>query len=231
MKHEAVVKINKFGKVTRVIALVCKILLIVGAAGALIGSIAMACLPKDLVTLSVSGDATVNVNLKPFGGVPEDQWSKIEEEIGGGDFNLNGQEYGLADVEVNADGILVNAKSEKFTYTLRDVIPFLIVGSVALAALAVVLGFIQALCKALRDCDSPFEDNVIKKMHNLAFALIPWAVLDTFAHSFLTSYFSGGPDFSLQVNMGTVIVILVILALSFVFKYGAVLQKESDETL
>jgi len=42
---------------------------------------------------------------------------------------------------------------------------------------------------------------------------------------------SGSSKVSLSINIAVVFTIVVIFALTYIFKYGAVLQQESDETL
>ena len=95
-----------------------------------------------------------------------------------------------------------------------------------------MLFFVGALCKAFRYCESPFEENVIKKMQNLAISLIPWTIISAIADSFATSLLDAGSfEFGIGVDMNVVLVIILIFGLVYIFKYGAVLQRESDETL
>ena len=68
-------------------------------------------------------------------------------------------------------------------------------------------------------------------MKHLAVALIPWCIISSVSDSTFSSIVSGKPSFSLSVDLGMVLVVLVVLVLVYIFKYGAVLQQESDETL
>ena len=96
----------------------------------------------------------------------------------------------------------------------------------------VTLFFVGALCKAFRYCESPFEENVIKKMQNLAISLIPWTIISSIAESFVTNLLNVGRfEFGIGVDFNVVLVIALIFVLVYIFKYGAVLQRESDETL
>ncbi len=84
------------------------------------------------------------------------------------------------------------------------------------AAMFVALIFGSKLAKALEKCDTPFADDVIKKLVNFGKALIPLGVL---------SLLSG--------TTGIAIAFAVLILFLFVnlFKYGAELQKEADETV
>jgi hypothetical protein len=93
------------------------------------------------------------------------------------------------------------------------------------------LCFASSLCKAFRDCETPFEDNVIKKMQNLAYSLIPWVFVSAATDSVVSSLTTNMVAITFGIDFGVVLIILIVFALVYIFKYGAVLQQESDETL
>lgn len=68
-------------------------------------------------------------------------------------------------------------------------------------------------------------------MKNLAISLIPWVVLSNISDMFLQYIMTGNYNIALSINLKIVLVIVLIFALIYIFKYGAVLQQESDETL
>ena len=68
-------------------------------------------------------------------------------------------------------------------------------------------------------------------MQNLAYALIPWAFATSFKDAATESLIKGGNDFAWSLDLGVVLVVLVVFLLVYIFKYGAILQQESDETL
>jgi hypothetical protein len=86
------------------------------------------------------------------------------------------------------------------------------------------------LCKAFAKCNSPFDEEVIKKMRLFAISLIPWSVFSMLGN-YMIAYMSGSPKVNLSINIAVVFTIVVIFALTYIFRYGAVLQQESDETL
>lgn len=238
MKENAISKINKMGKAGHIISLIVKIFLNIGVVGILIGMVAVAVLPDKLVSFRVSGKADVLVNLADFEvDFTEDEKDEIVENIMGGSdssnasFDVHGISYGVDNVEVTDSSIGMSASAKTFEYTLKDFMVVLIAAFIMMAMTLVTVYFIDGLCKAFRDCTSPFEDEVIKKMQRFAYSLIPWAIISAGAESILNSFLTSTVSVSLGIDFGMVVVILVILALAYVFKYGAVLQKESDETL
>ena len=83
----------------------------------------------------------------------------------------------------------------------------------------------------MAQCQTPFEENIIKKLQYLAYSLIPWAFFTSVSDSMTSGMMTGNVQVNVGVNLGMVLVIVIIFALTYIFKYGAVLQQESDETL
>ena len=90
---------------------------------------------------------------------------------------------------------------------------------------------IALLCRALRDCKSPFDDTVIRRMRNFAFSIIGWCVLSVVCNLVISSIFASAIQVGVSFSLGNVLLVLVILGLCDIFRYGAKLQQEHDETL
>lgn len=67
-------------------------------------------------------------------------------------------------------------------------------------------------------------------MSRFAVSLIPAVFMNMVCGGMWSSLFSGS-GFAMTVNLGSVMLVAVIFLLIAVFKYGALLQQESDETL
>jgi hypothetical protein len=113
----------------------------------------------------------------------------------------------------------MNASAGKMKYShLKPLIVLGLFGMAVFCTLVLIaLIFGQKLAKALSVCDSPFEEKVIKAMMNFGKSLIPMAVF------FVLLYGLSG--------VGTALAVLVVILFIQIFKYGAKLQQESDETL
>ncbi len=156
----------------------------------------------------------------------------IENGMLDGSIKVNGQDFGKAEIGVQNDSIIVNANGQYNSFSLKKLIPIILIAAINTVCAFITLMFIGFLCKAFKNCQSPFEENVTKAMRNLAFALIPWSVMSSLSNSISTSFIMNGKySFNLHVDITVVVTILIIFGLTYVFKYGAVLQKESDETL
>lgn len=230
MKNENIMKINMLGKVSRIILIIMKIALIIGIVGCLFASVVTLALPKDDVftaTGTASAQITVDDSAKFFitsdiiniGGIKFSTMNKLqkyEDEWGifGTDVNVKVDETesnGKVVYNITADLDAQNAKSMVFTMSLAC-----IAGAVVCAVILVIVIFAGKLAKALEKCESPFEDNVIKSIRNFAWSLIPLAVV----------YLSEG-----GINATAIVLIIAVIIFSYIFKYGAELQKESDETV
>lgn len=235
MKEQAILKINKVGKIGTIVVTVIKVFLIIGMIGTLIGGIACACLPKDLVSMTFSGDAKVNVNLdaveKLTGKrISEDDVDKFLKKSG--KLSVDGKTYMMGTSKVEGENLVIDTKADSFLKIgLNQVIGVCICVFLILAISLVTLTFFGMLCKSFRDCKSPFDENVIDKLQKFAFSLIPWTFINSLAASIVNFIFGKTGRISVDLNLSTVFVVLVVFALAYIFKYGAILQKESDETL
>ena len=230
MKEQAIRKINKIGKVSNIITLIAKILVGIAMVITLIGTIICFIIPESMLKFDIASTMTMEMDYSDLGV------SLSEEEIALTETELNRtmlleEDSDFTTVVVEADKVTMTGDFEAFSFTMRDATWLAFMGSLVLGLTFVTLFFISALCKAFRDCQSPFEDNVIKKMQNFAIALIPWAVVSTVVNSVSNSLLNNKLSIMFSVDFGVVLIVLVVLVLVYIFKYGAVLQQESDETL
>lgn len=243
-KEEAILKINKMGKISNIIVRICKILLIMGAVVTILAAILLFVIPKGFITMDMSATADVNIDLSTL-GISEEDMQSFETGLVDG-FNdsmnegntqmtlvLNGTRYEADGVSVDKEGGKVQAETTVDTYTIEfsNLAYVCLMGLVTIVALYITLVFAGRLCRAFRDCQSPFEEKVIKSMNGLAYSLLPWVVLDSITQSITEAMFTNYIEIAWSLDMNVVLVVAVTFILVYIFKYGAVLQQESDETL
>ena len=234
MKEEAIKKINKMGKVSHILSVVAKVFLIIGLVCSIIGTVAVIVLPDDLIKVSLSGEAGVEVNLESFDvKFTEAEKNELKEDMleDEKDFDIDGVEYEIGVVDIKDSSFDILAKAEVNEFTLRDTWVIMLMTSVTLAMSIIMIIFVDKLCLAIMNCSTPFEENVIKRLQNLAYVLIPWTLISSFAEGVIEGFLSGESGGILAVDLKMIIAVLLILAIAYIFKYGAVLQQESDETL
>ena len=233
MKENAIKKINTMGKVGTIIALVTRILVSILLVASVVGFVATLILPADLCRVKIDGKANIHVDVSSLGT----NFNDIDQQVivEGVEENANivysGNHFSVDNVTVDGSQFDIEANADLAVFDLKDLAWALAGAIIVLISLLVSTIFAGRLTKAFRGCQSPFEEIVIRRMKQFAYALIPWAVVSGIVSSLESRIWmaSGGFSFSLDISM--IIVVLVILALAYIFQYGATLQQESDETL
>ena len=234
MKTDAILKINKIGKISSSITLVCKIFVCIALFFTLLGAIFCLQISKSNFSLSTSGIVIANANFGKLYSFDAESIVRLQEALTGGSLSIEigNQKYSTnTDVTVNDSSLQVTATSKPLKITFLDIAGVFLIGIVSLTMTLITLFFIGSLCKAFRDCASPFEESVIKKMQSFAFSLIPWAVISTVTNGIAEGLFSNKFSLNFTIDLGVVLLVLIVLVLVYIFKYGAILQQESDETL
>lgn len=232
MKENAIKKINTMGKVGTVFALIAKIFVSMLLGISIIAFVAFLVLPADLCTVKVDGKAKIGLDLSAF-GVEMDAETRKEVEQGAlGQSIAYDDNYFLIDsIVANEHGFVMHTSGSMTELNIRDLALLMVGAVIYLIILLISTIFAGRLAKAFRNCESPFEENVITRIKQFAYSLIPWAVVSSVVASLRESMLSSYKHITLNFDLGTIIIVLVILALAYIFQYGAVLQKESDETL
>ena len=225
-------RINKIGKVCRIISIVLMSLMIAGTALLLVGGIVLTALPTDILSVDVHGQAEVEISGRIADNVSEDQAKRIAEKVYDNSWSLSFEGEKVKDQQTGSDVILLHANGSLTQFNLRRVGVALIVSSLITGSLIAVFLMLSKLMKALALCTSPFSDEVARRMTNFAISLFPFSLIKPIASSIASSYLLTGRGlFQFGVDLTTVFTALVILLLVSIFKYGAKLQRESDETL
>ncbi|MBR7034124.1 MAG: DUF2975 domain-containing protein [Clostridia bacterium] len=230
--NKSVRRIKAIGKVCRILSTVMMVLMIIGTAGLVVSGIVLAVIPQSAISADVTGSADVTVSGDWIDRIPEDQIDNIPEKIEEGSFALRINGDKVKDVERDGDKIVLHAEGDARQFTLRKVGFALLCFALIPGALIAVFVMMRRLMRALETADSPFSDGVVKGMTGFAISLIPYAVLKPLASGLGRGFLLGGEvDFSFGVDLSTAFAALVIILLIMIFKYGAAIQKESDETL
>ncbi len=231
MKEQAIQKINKIGKVSSIIALIGKILVGIALVCVLLGAIVCFAIPENTITFTTRAILEMEMDLSAMGvTIPQEEIEAAQKEMLSS-FKVSGEGIEASEAVVTSDHVKLTGKTNSMTVSLRDLAWIWVWVLITLVMTFVTLCFIHRLCKAFRDCQSPFEDNVITKMQYFGYSLIPWAVISTITNSVSDSLLNNKLSLNLTVDLSVVLIVLVVLVLVHIFKYGAVLQQESDETL
>ncbi len=225
MENSIKKKINVFGKVAKIITMIIIVCLLVAEGFMLVGGIIVACVPKDSVTVDGAGTIDVNVNTEYFGLNGE----QFYVNTGSGQIALGEVSTGSLDVKKENGNLNVNGGVRQVHFDLNDGMMMIVYGMVYVAALVVALFFFRALMKQFMVCDSPFSEEVVRKMRAFAIALIPCIATVQLMKSALSAKMNG--SFQFEIDFISVAFVVIIFILTMIFKYGTELQKEHDETV
>ena len=205
------------------------VLLGIGAFGLLIGGIACALLPKDAVEITVTPDVNVLVNKDLMGS----EWSNIDETVVEGNSYM-AEAAPHVQLEKANDGLLVRVQGDAImdrTYGVRDALRGIAAGLIVVASAIVTMVMFLKLCKAFEACRTPFDEPVIARMNIFAWTLIVCAAVGAVAGGATSALFTGFRNMNFSLNLTPIFAALIVFFLCMVFRYGAQLQKEADETL
>lgn len=216
-KNQNIKKINTLGKVCRILITITQVITIIGIIACIIVGIAVIPLSAGELTISGNADAQIVV----------EEGSLFDEAIEINEISLDENILNTALKLIITDGGVINGNR---TYNIDAAIGnlnggkikflFLVTlasGIIILALIFVILIFAKKLAAALENCNSPFEPAVLDAMKKFGYSLIPYAA---------SKLLIGGLSF-----IGTAVPVIIVLMFIWIFRYGAELQQESDETL
>lgn len=243
MKEKYINKIKIMGKVARTVVSVAKVLVIISMVLMVLLYLFLDSWEKYITYIEVA-DIEWALDLRNFGFVYSEvdraQQAEVEE------FKFE-QEYAEMFKDTNATGfgkleiggIIYSERIESIygddyfesrQILIDDVDTYLIVMFVCAIFVYITLVYAGNFFEALKESDSPFGEYVIKYMQGFAFSLIPWGLFGPTVQITAVEW-AKKISVVVGVNFTTIFVIIVLLCLAYVFKYGALLQQESDETL
>lgn len=221
MKSETIQKINTFGKVGYIICKIGKIAVMIAAIACLVGGILMCFVPKNVakIELTTTNSAVITVN-------SDFDFSKL--------FNLDAED-GIFKVGNNTYQIVLSNSDVPVSHTSTVYLSNLKWLCFACAVVCVAFLFVfysaEKLCRYFKDCETPFTEAITGQLTTLAWSLIPAYILTSFIEPMVESFFTGTADWTFNLDLITVLLILCVFMLSYIFKHGTALQTESDESL
>ena len=229
MENNIQTKVNKIGKAGRIVSIILIVLLSIGALALVLGGIACAILPADLVEVSLRPVVDVTVNKKLI----DSQWDRIDAALDEANVKVNEEFEGVL-LKTTDDSLLIHVdprNEEDTTFGLRDARKAIWAGFIGIASAIVTVVMFLKLCEAFQVCRTPFDEPVIKRMTTFAWTLIVCAVVSCFARASVGALLSGWQRMSFNLNLAPVFTALIVFFLCMIFRYGARLQQEADETL
>lgn len=86
----------------------------------------------------------------------------------------------------------------------------------------------RSIFKTLRDDNSPFNIDMVRKLKRFALSFIPWIFISS-VFDYINSRGVFEQDFYISINLNSLIFVAIIYILAKIFEYGVDLQVESDD--
>ena len=223
MKNEVILKINKMGKAGEIIAKIIKIILIIAAVACIVGSGLLMMVPREAASITMSHDAVFKFNLD------YDHIMEMDSDMA--EFELNGITYNADKITTDGNQLSADLTSDETTVYVKDGLWVLIAAIIFIAYCIVAAHLVEKLCNTFRDCETPFTEAISDQLKKVAISLIPVAVLAPIVENGVDGFMTGQVNIELSVDLLAVLLVIMIFMLSAIFRYGASLQQESDETL
>ena len=233
MKNSSIKKINTAGLIGYIISIILIVGVIAGMVGIAICTIGAITVSNDDINVKVA----TNINVSSTGNFLNKLNSFISID-GVEDLNtltedgvkINDRDISELSVKENNGGLIIDAQTNEIAISMKKIIVALITAFIFLGVVTVALFMVKALMKSLKNCETPFSEEVIKNMTRFATSLVSVVVLHIIFSGFWSSLTSG-VSYKASINLESILLVAVIYILITVFKYGAKLQQESDETL
>lgn len=253
MNTKTLANFHRFGKIGKMITTILMVLAIFVTAASVAVTIYSTTFPMDTLKVQVSDRAEFRIDEEKFDSLwgflvnnfsyagsegpegmlsdggstvtpPEDQDFQVELSF----FN---QSYSSARVYSDGDTKVIEAESTPAAYPSEKLVPALAFLTLLAASEAVTLFFLRKLFTVLEKSESPFCEDLVKKLKAFGFSLLPVALFSTMGETLSNAFLSAGRSNAIRVQWGVLIAFAVTMCLVTVFRYGVQLQKESDETL
>ena len=233
MRNEIVTKVNKIGKAGEIISNICKVFLAIGAIACLVSGILLKVMPDDLLVIHMDGKATSEINTAGVVGMGmgNEHGQSVVLVGTSGALELNGVEYGVTNTTATDTGFIIEAEAEPYSLRMSQLASTVFLAAITCAVMWIVMHFISKLCTQFKECETPFTEEISNVLRKLAFAVGPLVVIGSMFDSALDGMANGQFNVVIHLDLVMVVMVVLILMLSSIFRYGAMLQQESDETL
>ena len=232
-------KVNRIGLVGQIVSIILIVSMALSCLTCIVFGVVLTCMPEDSLAIHLSADIDTTIGKTIFGKHFDEIAKSISQE------QANNQGFG-ARIDVTENELIIHEESEPIVFRLTKIAPALFVKMLYFALLLVVCIFLKRLSDKFRQCDTPFDNDVIHRMTIFAWVLLGGSILSHIALMASDILLVNALDFMSEVSLNInysismqefsaglplVIIALIVLFLTMIFRYGAQLQKQSDETL
>ncbi len=227
MKENYIGKINKMGKIGHTVAKICSVMISIAMVCCIVATMILAMVPRDSIMVTASHNAQIEMDMT-HSIMPNLVGIDTESDSS---FELDGIKYDQFDITGTLGRQTVVAKSTPHTYSLKDMMWVMVCGAVMCLLLNISIKKVSVLFDFFRECETPFTIQTADAFKNIAISFVPVIVMGWILEAVMKKITTGVWDIVIGIDLTVVMIVVVILMMSEIFRYGAMLQTESDETL
>lgn len=228
MKNSVIKKINKIGRIGEAVTRIIKIVLVLAFLVVVVCMVFISQSTKGHFNVRYKEEAIIEIGKEGVGKLFIESAIK-NTGTGNSFFEIDNMKHIVSGVADEGDYAIIDTYSESYLFNQKRIMILFIMELLRLFFVFISLHFVSYLCKGFRDCETPFSEGIVNGMQSLAFSFLPIVVLNCFINS-IESYFTSG-KIEVSIDVFVVVLIVMIFLLIAIFRYGAMLQQESDETL
>lgn len=210
-------KLRTFSKITYILARIAKVFMIIGVVGVAIAMILAPVLVKNI--------KIKNNTIEVFG-------EKIEYKENNGkiDLSIKGENVGslTSDEKVEFDHIISELEKTNITKVFTYLEIVLALSIVTLFVYYFMLKHVDKLFTNIHDLDTPFNSDNLEHTKKIAFLSLIVLIV-SFVSDLLSSAYLDNSNVS--INLTSVVTVLILYAVSYLFEYACILQKDSKATI
>lgn len=218
---------NSTGRIGYIVVTVLKVIFCIAIAAAVIGSIIVITMPRDYITIRESSTYEIRVGRGMIYNFIERISSDEETETR---YTVNGVEVDDDNFVKDGDYYVFTGESEGMVFNFGRIKAVCVPLILYLIAITVSIWLLGGVFKVLKVCRSPFDEDVFKKLKPFVLSFIGIYVFRGIFHAFLSAALYGGRvSISWDISAEVAIVILIIVALYYVYRYGQEVEKRLGE--
>ncbi len=228
MKESYIEKIHKAGRIGVIITNISRVFLAVGVCALILAACVRATVPKG-TRLSFQTQATLTIdtaNNSGFGAIlTNNMWNdKLT-------FSFNDVEYFDVKTEHYLDRIVQTGTSAIESADLSMGVWVFAASAISLLLLTVIFNNLHSLCEKFKVCETPFTVEIADIIKKIAVYMMIAEITNILFSNLMTIILNGKFNIELDIDFVMILGVILVFLLSTIFRYGRMLQQESDETL
>ena len=233
-KEQMIRKIHLFGKIGQILSVIAMAVQIFALLLTLLAMIFVFTMPKDFMKLRYNNRIEVVLDFsfaKEEKGLPQ-VMKELAEDINSGEMKMGIDQY-LIEKGSFESGVLTleGGDEQTIVYTKGRLLLLIFMVIVNILAFLLTTYFIFRFTGKLKSLESPFDPKLILDLRLITISLIPWYFLEILTQEVYEYFVSGSFHIMFNIDIKLLVVIVFLLLISLIFRYGALLQEESDDTV